>query len=98
MLKNLSSRRKMIIGLVASIGLLLLVLGNSFYSLAHNKAEMYRLRSREAQLDREYTQLEEKRAKLRAQDRQLMEHIARTQYHMLKKGETEFRFNYDADN
>ena len=96
MLKHLSARHKMIIGAVVLVVLVLAVLGNSLYSLAHNKSETYRLRARAARLDKEYEELFVRLEKLREQDPALMEHIARTQYHMTKKGETEFRFTgYD---
>lgn len=95
MLKKLSPRQKMIAGFAALVLLVLAVLGNSLYSLTHNKTEMRHLRARAAFLEKEYERLSEELDKLRAQDPATMERIARTQYNMIKKGETQFRF---ADN
>ena len=95
MLKNLSPRQKMVAGFAAVVLLVLAVLGNSLYSLGHNKAEIRRLRAREIRLDQEYERLLEERSKLREQDPALLERIARTQYNMIKKGETQIRFAED---
>ena len=92
MFKKLSPRMKMIWISVAIVSVVVLVLGKSFYSLAHNKKEIYRLRAREAFLEEDYKRLEAELAKLREQDPATMEHIARTQYDMAKKNEMQFRF------
>lgn len=92
MLKKLSPRQRMVAGFAALVALVVAVLGNSLYSLAHNKSEIRRLRAREALLEKEYEHLSQELTKLREQDALLLERIARTQYNMIKKGETQFRF------
>ena len=69
-----------------------LFLGGSFISLVHNKLEKNKLTRRSKELDVQYEQLVQKQEKLEAQDLQLLEHIARTQYHLAKPNEIEFRF------
>jgi cell division protein FtsB len=92
MFKNLSPRMKMIWASVAIVLVVLAVLGKSFYSLAHNKQETYRLQARESFLDQDYERLETELSNLREQDPATMERIARTQYNMVKKDEIQFRF------
>ena len=96
MFSKLSARQKMIGSVVFLAVLVVAVLGKSFYSLAHNKAEMRRLHVREARLEKEYADLSAELEKLRAKDPAVMERVARTQYDMVKKGEIQFRFSdYD---
>ena len=92
MFKNLSPRMKMVWASVAIVLVVLAVLGKSFYSLAHNKKETYRLQARESFLDKDYERLETELSKLREQEPATMERIARTQYNMVKKDEIQFRF------
>ena len=97
MVKNLTFRQKVWIGAAVLAVLVAGILWESLYSLVHNKAEMHRLKAREVFLDKQYEQLSKEYELLKAKDPATMERIARTQYHMLKKGETEFRFaDYDA--
>jgi len=95
MWKKLSARQKMFFWVAALVLLVVAVLGNSLYSLGHNKAEIHRLQVREVRLEKDYERLKEELAKLKEQDPATLERIARTQYNMIKKGETEFRFATD---
>lgn len=70
----------------------LLFLGGSFLSLAHNKLEKLKLSKRSVKLDQEYKQLSQLKEQLEAEDLKLIEKIARTEYHLVKPGEVEFRF------
>jgi len=66
--------------------------GSSFVSLAHNKLELRKLTRQSARLDEEHTRLLAEKELLEKQDPAHLEKIARTQYHFVKPGETEFRF------
>lgn len=80
----------LLIGALAVV--VVLVLGGSFVSLAHNKMEMRKLIRQSAQLDKEHETLREQLKHLEKQDPAYIEKIARTQYNMVKPGEIEFRF------
>lgn len=80
----------LLIGILAVV--VVLVLGGSFVSWAHNKMEMRKLIRQSAQLDKEHEALREHLKHLEDQDPSYIEKIARTQYHMVKPGEIEFRF------
>ncbi len=70
----------------------ILFLGGSFVSLIHNKIEKYKLSERTKQLDKDFDRLTQLKEKLEQEDPQLIEQIARTEYHLVKPGEIEFRF------
>lgn len=70
----------------------MLFLGGSFLSLLHNKMEKYKLSERTKQLDKDFERLTQLKEKLEQQDPELIEQIARTEYHLVKPGEVEFRF------
>ena len=72
--------------------MVVLFLGGSFLSLAHNKMEKRKLIQRSQQLDKEFECLTQLKEKLEKEDRALIEQIARTEYHLAKPGEIEFRF------
>ena len=66
---------------------------SSILSLWHNKAELRRLTRKRDQLDARYEQLLAEKKRLEEQDPAYMEKLARTQYHMIKPGEIEYRFS-----
>lgn len=68
-------------------------LGNTFLNLVHNKLELKRLTKLSTQLDREYETQQAQLELLQKQDPVYMEKLARVNYHMSAKGETEFRFH-----
>ncbi len=85
------NRKPLLIGLsLLAVGLLLL--GNNLLNLWHNKTEKHRLARQSVQLDEEYQELRHTKELLDKQDPALLEKIARTQYHLAKPGEIEFRF------
>lgn len=71
----------------------ILFLGGSFINLVHNKLELRKLTRQNAQLDAEHEKLLAQKKLLEKEDKKYLEHIARTQYHLIKPGETEFRFH-----
>ena len=54
--------------------------------------EKHKLIQRSKQLDKEFEHLTQLKEKLEKQDPALIEQIARTEYHLVKPGEIEFRF------
>ncbi len=74
----------------------ILFLGGSFVSLVHNKLELHKLTRQSAQLDKEHEKLLAQKELLENEDPKYLERIARTQYHLVKPGETEFRFKVKA--
>ena len=70
----------------------ILCLGGSFVNLVHNKLELRKLTRQSAQLDKEHDELLAQKDLLEKEDPAYLEHIARTEYHLVKPGETEFRF------
>ena len=77
---------------LALAAVVVLFLGGSFLSLAHNKVEKRKLSLRSKQLDKEFERLTQLKEKLEKEDPSLIEQIARTEYHLVKPGEIEFRF------
>lgn len=92
MLKKLTPKQKLFAMLVAFVILATLVLGKSIHRLVHNKWEKRTLQKRQVQLDKQYEQLQQLLQKLEQKDPVYLEHLARTQYNMVKPGEVEFRF------
>ena len=54
--------------------------------------EKNKLMRRSKQLDVEFEKLQQLKTKLEQEDPELIEQLARTQYHLVKPGEVEFRF------
>lgn len=84
--------------LLIAAGIILLcvfVLGGSILSLAHNKLEMHRLSRQRAELDKQYEVLQVRLQELKDQNPAVLEELARNEYHFVKPGEIEFRFNND---
>lgn len=79
--------------MLTAAAVVILFLGGSFVSLAHNKLELRKLTRRSERLDKEHEKLLAKKDLLEKEDPAYLEHIARTQYHLAKPGETEFRFH-----
>ncbi len=75
------------------LGVLALLLGGSILNLFHNKLEKRKLTRQSAKLDQEYTQLKSLKERLDKHDMDLLEEIARTEYHLAKPNEVEFRFD-----
>ena len=88
----LRRNQKLLLWGLTLTAVVVLCLGGSFLSLAHNKIEKTKLSKRTKQLDLEYERLSQLKEKLEQQDPELIEQIARTQYHLVKPGEIEFRF------
>ncbi len=84
--------KKLLLWGLALTGIVVLFLGGSFLSLAHNKMEKNKLMRRSKQLDVEFEKLQQLKTKLEQEDPELIEQLARTQYHLVKPGEVEFRF------
>ncbi|WP_428898154.1 cell division protein DivIC [Parelusimicrobium proximum] len=64
----------------------------SLLGLIHNKRELRKLKLRNEQLDKEYADLSAQLERLEKGDPAYIEEIARVKYHLIKNGETEFRF------
>lgn len=77
---------------LSAAAVVILFLGGSFVSLAHNKMELHKLTRQSVLLDKEHEQLLAQKELLEKENPKYLEHIARTQYHLVKPGETEFRF------
>ena len=95
MLDKLTPKQKMLLSAVAIILLCVFVLGSSIVSLLHNKLEMRRLAQRQRTLEKQYEVLQVRLQELQQQDPQVLETLARSEYHMVKPGEIEFRFAND---
>ncbi|WP_424245994.1 cell division protein FtsB [Elusimicrobium posterum] len=70
---------------------------SSLFNVIHNKMEIKKLTKRNIELDEDYKKLEEQLAKLEAGDKEYLEYLARTKYHLSKPAETEFRFKNPKD-
>lgn len=88
----LRNKKILLWGLSLTAGMFVF-LGGSFVSLAHNKLEKRKLTQRSKQLDVKYEQLTKLKTQLEQEDPVLIEKIARTEYHLVKPGEIEYRFN-----
>ncbi len=87
----IKNRKPLLVGLgFLAVGLLFL--GNNLLNLWHNKTEKRRLARQSVQLEEEYQELRHTKELLDNHDPVLLEKIARTQYHLAKPGEIEFRF------
>lgn len=95
MLEKLTPKQKMLLGAAGIILLCIFVLGSSIVSLLHNKLEMRRLAQRQRTLEKQYEVLQVRLQELQQQDPQVLEALARSEYHMVKPGEIEFRFTND---
>ncbi len=89
----LIKNKKPLLLALGAAAVVILFLGGSFLSLVHNKLELSKLTRQSAQLDKEHEKLLAQKDLLEKEDPQYLEHIARTQYHLVKPGETEFRFH-----
>ena len=85
----------MLLFVAATVLLCVFVLGGSILSLAHNKLEMRRLSRRRVELDKQYEALQVRLQELQEQNPALLEELARSEYHFVKPGEIEFRFDHD---
>jgi len=92
LLETLHRNKKPLLWGLALTAVVVLFLGGSFLSLAHNKKEKYKLTQYEKQLDAEFVRLSQLKEKLENEDPELFEQLARTEYHLVKPGEVEFRF------
>lgn len=88
----LKKHQKALVGVAVITLVVLLVVGGSIYNLVHNQREKHRLLKKQARLEEEYSRLVVVKEKLENGDLALLEQIARTQYHLAKPGEIEFRF------
>lgn len=88
----LKNKKPLLLALGAA-AVVILFLGGSFVSLAHNKLELRKLTRQSAQLDKEHGKLLAQKDLLEKKDPAYLERIARTKYHLVKPGETEFRFH-----
>lgn len=95
MLNKLTPKQKMLLFAAATVLLCVFVLGGSILSLAHNKLEMHRLSRQRVALDKQYETLQVRLQELQEQNPALLEELARSEYHFVKPGEIEFRFNND---
>lgn len=77
---------------LSAAAVVILFLGGSFINLVHNKLELRKLTRQSVQLDAEHEKLLIQKELLEKEDKKFLEKIARTQYHLIKAGETEFRF------
>ena len=85
-------KKSLLVGCVLLL-VLALFLGGSILNLFHNKLEKRKLTRQSAKLDAEYKELQSLKNRLDAHDVELLEDIARTQYHLAKPDEVEFRFD-----
>lgn len=85
--------KKLLLWGAALIAVAVFSLGGSFVSLVHNKLELKKLQKQSIILDEEYESLQERMTLLQNKNAAYMERLARIQYHLTKKGETEFRFS-----
>lgn len=88
----LIKNRKPLLLALGAAAVVTLLLGGSFLSLVHNKLELRKLTRQSARLDKEHEQLLAQKDLLEKEDPAYLERIARTEYHLVKPGETEFRF------
>lgn len=88
----LIKNKKPLLLALAAAAVVALFLGGSFLSLVHNKLELRKLTLQSAQLDKEHEKLLAQKDLLEKEDPAYLERIARTEYHLVKPGETEFRF------
>ena len=93
MLKKLSPKQKFLLLSILGLALAGLLLGGSILNLVHNKLETRRLIKKRDLLDAQYQSLLEEKKLLEAKDPKYIEEIARLQYHLVKPGEIEFRFD-----
>ena len=77
---------------LGSAAVVIFLLGGSFLSLVHNKLELRKLTRQSAALDKEYEKLLAQKDLLEKEEPAYLERIARTEYHLVKPNETEFRF------
>ena len=92
LLDTLRRNKKPLLWGVFLTAVVMLFLGGSFLSLAHNKKEKYKLSQYTKKLDNDFVRLTQLKEKLEKEDPELIEQIARTEYHLVKPGEIEFRF------
>lgn len=91
--ETLKRNKKPLLWGILLAAVVILFLGGSFLSLVHNKMEKHKLTERNEQLDKEFEHLTQLKDKLEKEDPALIEQIARTEYHLVKPGEIEFRFS-----
>lgn len=84
--------KKSLLLTLGSAAVVVFLLGGSFLSLVHNKLELRKLTRQSAALDKEYEKLLDQKDLLEKEDPAYLERIARTEYHLVKPNETEFRF------
>ncbi|MBR4592381.1 MAG: septum formation initiator family protein [Elusimicrobiaceae bacterium] len=92
LIHTLLKNKKPLLAGILLLAIVVLFLGSNLMSLAHNKMEKHKLLRKNVQLDEEYQVLLHTKELLEAQDPQLLEKIARTQYGLAQPGEVEFRF------
>jgi len=92
LLETLHRNKRPLLWGISLTTVVVLFLGGSFLSLAHNKKEKYKLSQYTKQLDKEFVRLTQLKEKLENEDPELFEQLARTEYHLVKPGEIEFRF------
>lgn len=85
------NKKPLLVGLCL-LAVAALWVGGSVVSLVHNKLEKRKLMHQTVALEQEYQTLLQTKKLLEAQDPVLLEKIARTQYHLAKPKEIEFRF------
>lgn len=95
MFKKLTAKQKFFGTILIIIVVATVVLGKSVHRLVHNKWEMRSLQKKQVQLDAQYEELQQLLKQLEDKDPVYLEHLARTQYNMVKPGEVEFRFEHD---
>ena len=92
MFHTLLKNKKALLWGISLLAVAVLLLGGNLISLAHNKIELRRLHRQNIRLDEEYQTLVKTKKQLQQEDPVLLEKLARTQYHLAKPDEIEFRF------
>jgi len=75
------------------IAALYLIFNGNIASIILNTLEIKRLKKENIELDKEFVRLNKELAQLENADIEYIEKIARTQHHLAKPNETEFRFD-----
>ena len=84
--------KKSLLLTLGAAAVVMFLLGGSFLSLVHNKLALRKLTRQSAALDKEHETLLAQKDLLEKEDPAYLERIARTEYHLVKPNETEFRF------